>query len=41
VDAITNTVAAVLRTLLTNMNSAPPPSPSPTVSASPAASVSP
>jgi hypothetical protein len=30
VDAITNTVAAVLRTLLTNMNSAPPPPPSPT-----------
>jgi hypothetical protein len=29
VDAITNTVAAVLRTLLTNMNTAPPP-PSPT-----------
>src|SRR5215207_4522072 len=27
VDAVTNTVAAVLRTLLTNMNSAPPPSP--------------
>jgi len=33
VDAVTNTVAAVLRTLLTNMNSAPPPPPgSPTVS---------
>jgi hypothetical protein len=31
VDAVTNTVAAVLRTLLSNMNSAPPP-PSPTVS---------
>ena len=31
VDAITNTVAAVLRTLLTNMNSAPPPSPTATV----------
>ena len=30
VDAITNTVAAVLRTLLTNMNSTPPPPPSPT-----------
>ena len=45
VDAITNTVAAVLRTLLTNMNSAPPPSPSPTAtpagSGSPAAAVSP
>ena len=35
VDAVTNTVAAVLRTLLTNMNttSPPPPSPSPTASA--------
>ncbi|HSB29386.1 MAG TPA: hypothetical protein VLE19_16070 [Pyrinomonadaceae bacterium] len=32
VDAVTNTIAAVLRTLLTNMNSAPPPSPSPTAS---------
>jgi Negative regulator of sigma E activity len=31
VDAVTNTVAAVLRTLLTNMNTAPPP-PSPTTS---------
>jgi hypothetical protein len=31
VDAVTNTLAAVLRTLLTNMNTAPPP-PSPTVS---------
>lgn len=45
VDAITNTVAAVLRTLLTNMNSAPPPPPSPTAtpagSGSPAAAVSP
>lgn len=30
VDAISNTVAAVLRTLLTNMNTAPPPPPSPT-----------
>jgi hypothetical protein len=40
VDAVANTVAAVLRTLLTNMNSAPPPpSPSPTVS--PATSPSP
>lgn len=46
VDAITNTIAAVVRTLLTNMNSAPPPSPSPTAtrpagSASPAAAVPP
>ena len=33
VDAVSNTIAAVLRTLLTNMNSAPPtPSASPTVS---------
>lgn len=39
VDAITNTIAAVLRTLLTNMNTAPPPPPSPTLS--PAATVSP
>lgn len=38
VNAVTNTVAAVLRTLLMNMNSAPPP-PSPTVS--PATSPSP
>ena len=38
VDAVTNTVAAVLRTLLTNMNTAPPP-PSPTIS--PATSPSP
>ena len=38
VNAITNTVAAVLRTLLTNMNTTPPPSPSPTVTASPAVS---
>ena len=37
VDAITNTIAAVLRTLLSNMNTAPPP-PTPTVS--PAASPS-
>jgi len=38
VDAVTNTLAAVLRTLLTNMNSAPPPSPtvSPATSPSPA-----
>lgn len=40
VDAITNTVAAVLRTLLTNMNTAPPPSPSPTAT-TPAGSASP
>lgn len=35
VDAVTNTIAAVLKTLLTNMNtsSAPPPAPSPTASA--------
>lgn len=39
VDAVSNTIAAVLRTLLTNMNSAPPPSPSPTTS--PATSPSP
>lgn len=39
VDAITNTVAAVLRTLLTNMNTAPPPTP--TASGSPAATASP
>ncbi|HEX7331239.1 MAG TPA: hypothetical protein VF290_07055 [Pyrinomonadaceae bacterium] len=39
VNAVTNTVAAVLRTLLTNMNTAPPPSPTPT--GSPAASPSP
>ena len=39
VNAITNTVAAVLRTLLTNMNTAP--QPSPTVTASPTATVSP
>lgn len=30
VDAVVNTVAAVLRTLLSNMNTAPPPPPSPT-----------
>lgn len=41
VNAISNTIAAVLRTLLTNMNTAPQPSPSPTASASPAASASP
>ena len=38
VDAITNTVAAVLRTLLTNMNTAPPPPPSPTATPATAAS---
>jgi hypothetical protein len=32
VNAITNTIAAVLRTLLTNMNQPPPPSPTATVS---------
>lgn len=36
VDAVTNTVAAVLRTLLTNMNTAPPP-PAASPTASPAA----
>ena len=46
VDAITNAIAAGLRTLLTNMNTAPPPppsSPTPTVSpaVSPAASRTP
>src|ERR1041385_6420441 len=42
VNAVTNTVAAVLRTLLTNMNSAPPPPPaSPTPTVSPATSPSP
>ena len=43
VDAVTNTIAAVLRTLLTNMNTAapPPPSPTPTGTISPAATVSP
>ncbi len=42
VDAVANTVAAVLRTLLSNMNSAPPPpSPSPSVTVSPAVSPSP
>ena len=40
VNAVTNTVAAVLRTLLTNMNTAPPP-PSPTPTGSPATSPSP
>jgi hypothetical protein len=41
VDAITNTVAAVLRTLLTNMNTAPPPPPSPTATPATAAPVPP
>jgi len=42
VDAITNAVAAGLRALLTNMNSAPPPPPSsPTPTVSPAASRTP
>jgi hypothetical protein len=41
VDAITNTVAAVLRTLLTNMNTAPPPPPSPTATPAATPSVSP
>ena len=45
VDAITNTIAAVLRTLLSNMNTASPPAASPTTSplgtGSPAATVSP
>lgn len=38
VNAISNTIAAVLRTLLTNMNTTPPPPPSPTATVSPAAS---
>ena len=41
VNAITNTIAAVLRTLLTNMNTTPPPPPSPTATVSPAASPTP
>jgi hypothetical protein len=41
VDAISNTVAAVLRTLLTNMNTTPPPSPSPTATPATAAPVPP
>lgn len=41
VDAITNTVAAVLRTLLTNMNTAPPPPPSPTATPATTAPVPP
>ena len=35
VNAISNTIAAVLRTLLTNMNTTPPPPPSPTATVSP------
>jgi hypothetical protein len=35
INAITNTIAAVLRTLLTNMNTTPQPSPSPAIGASP------
>ena len=38
VNAISNTIAAVLRTLLTNMNQTPQPSPSPTATVSPAVS---
>jgi outer membrane lipoprotein-sorting protein len=38
VDAITNTIAAVLRTLLMNMNSSVPPPPSPSTTSSPVAS---
>jgi hypothetical protein len=38
VNAISNTIAAVLRSLLTNMNTAPPPPPSPTATVSPASS---
>jgi len=38
VDAITNAIAAGLRTLLANMNTAPPPPPSPTATVSPAVS---
>ena len=40
VDAVVNTVAAVIRALLSNMNTAPPP-PSPSPTGSPAASASP
>jgi hypothetical protein len=36
INAISNTIAAVLRTLLTNMNTTPQPSPTATVSPSPA-----
>ena len=38
IDAVTSTVAAVLRTLLTNMNSSSAPAPSPTTTVSPGAS---
>ena len=38
INAISNTIAAVLRTLLSNMNTAPQPSPTPTASASPTVS---
>lgn len=38
VNAISNTIAAVLRTLLTNMNQTPTPSPSPTATVSPTVS---
>ena len=41
VNAVTNTVAAVLRTLLMNMNSAPPPPPPASPTVSPATSSSP
>jgi len=42
VDAITNTIAAVLKTLLTNMNSnVPPPPPSPVATGSPVVSPTP
>lgn len=41
VDAITNAIAAGLRTLLTNMNTAPPPPPSPTATVSPTATRTP
>src|SRR5262249_55505690 len=42
VDAITSTVAAVLKTLLTNMNSSvPPPPPSPATTGSPVVSPTP
>lgn len=41
INAITNTIAAVLRTLLTNMNTAPPPPPSPAATVSPMVSPTP
>ena len=41
VDAVTNTIAAVLRTLLTNMNTAPPPPPASSPSPSPSSSPTP